>query len=59
MFNILNQSLAPLVFFFLLADGTSIPNLPIVDLGYELHQAYSFNVSTSNCSPYKSYITVS
>lgn len=25
--------------------GTSVPTLPIVDLGYELHQAYSFDVS--------------
>lgn len=48
--NILVQFLAPMVLFILLADRTSIPNLSIVDLGYELHQAPSFNVSTSNCS---------
>lgn len=28
------------------AGGTSIPSLPIVDLGYELHQASSFDVSS-------------
>ena len=45
----------PLVFLSLLifhiADGTSAPKLPIVDLGYGLHQASSFDVSAFNCSP--------
>ena len=36
---------------FPIADGTSVPSLPIVDLGYELHQASSFNVSAFNCCP--------
>lgn len=55
MFEILIQFLAPLALSILpLADGTSIPKLPIVDLGYELHQAYSFNVSTFNCCPISS-----
>ena len=51
------QFLTPLaLFIFPIAYGTSTLNLPVVDLGYELHQASSFNVSTFN---YKSYITVS
>ena len=51
MLNLLTQYLAPLALFtFPIADGTSTQNLPIVDLGYELHQASSFNVSTFNCS---------
>ena len=52
MFNYLTRFLAPLALFTLrFVEGTSTPKLPIVDLGYELHQASSFNVSSFNCSP--------
>ncbi|MCJ1344838.1 hypothetical protein MMC31_003041 [Peltigera leucophlebia] len=47
MFNLFTQLLVLLPFFiFPIADGTSDPTLPIVDLGYELHQAFSFNPET-------------
>ena len=36
---------------FPIAEGTSASKLPIVDLGYELHQASSFIVSAFNCNP--------
>ncbi len=46
MLNLFNQLLVLLTLFILpITDGTSIPKLPIVDLGYELHQASSFSVS--------------
>lgn len=46
MLNLLTQLLVLLPLIILpIAHGTSVPNLPIVDLGYELHQASSFNVS--------------
>ena len=52
MFNLFTQLLVLLpLFIFPIADGTSVPKLPIVDLGYELHQASSFNVSAFQCSP--------
>lgn len=46
MLNLFTQLLVLLPSLILpIADGTSAPKLPIVDLGYELHQASSFNVS--------------
>ena len=52
MFNLFTQLLVLLpLFIFPIADGTLVPTLPIVDLGYELHQASSFNVSAFQCSP--------
>lgn len=47
MFHLFTQLvvLLSLLIFPVAADGTSVPTLPIVDLGYELHQAYSFDVS--------------
>ena len=48
MFNPFTQILLSLpLFLFPIVDGTlaSVPKLPIVDLGYELHQASSYNVS--------------
>ena len=51
MFNLFTQFLVLLPLLnFPIADGTSVPKLPIVDLGYELHQASSFNVSAFNPS---------
>ena len=62
MFNPFTQILLPLpLLLFAIVDYTlaSVPKLPIVDLGYELHQASSFSVSerasekppSFNCSP--------
>jgi len=48
MFHLFTQLvilLSILIIFPIAADGTSVPTLPIVDLGYELHQASSFDVS--------------
>lgn len=53
MFNLVTQLLPVLLPFFIfgsIVDGTSVPTLPIVDLGYELHQASSLDVSTFNNS---------
>ena len=46
MLNLLTLLLVLLpLFVFPIAHAASVPSLPIVDLGYELHQASSFNVS--------------
>ena len=61
MFSLFTQLLVLLpLFIFPIAYGTSVPTLPIVDLGYELHQASSFNVSAFKkkyCSPHISFVS--
>lgn len=65
MFHPLTQFVVLLLSFLIFptADGTSVTSLPIVDLGYELHQASSFDVSAFAIAvPYpfsSSFLTIS